>query len=51
MKNQVFKGCRKMPLTLNVLVEKLLQICYFFDKKSSYSQWQNIQHNKTEITQ
>ena len=31
IKNQTFKGCRKRPLKLIVLIDKVLKICYFFD--------------------
>ena len=38
IKNEVFKGCRKGPLTLNVIIEKVLQICYFLTVNNNYNQ-------------
>ena len=35
-------GCRKGLLTLNVLIEKVLHICYFCDWMIYYNQSQNI---------
>ena len=38
----VLKGCIKKTVTLNMLIEKVLHVYYFFDSKNSYNYLQKI---------